>query len=67
MLCYTGTRNARIYMNTKSKRVAWRAYMQVNNWWYDLSGLRFAYRELFTHWDNPHYWEDQDAFFDDNG
>jgi len=66
MLCYTGTRNSRIYMNTKSKRTAWRAYMKVNDWWYDLSGLRYVYRELFTHWDNEHYWCEEDSFFDDN-
>jgi hypothetical protein len=66
MLCYTGVRNARIYLDRKCKRTAWRAYMRVNNWWYDLSGLKHAHVELFRFWDDDYYWECEDAFFDDN-
>jgi hypothetical protein len=40
--------------------------MRVNNWWYDLSGLKHAYRELFRFWNDDYYWECEDAFFDDN-
>ena len=66
MLCYTGCRHSRLYLDRKCKRTAWKAYMRVNDWWYDFYGLRRAYRELFSYWDDEHYWESADAFFDDN-
>ena len=66
MMCYTGVRNARLYLPRRNKRLAWRAYMGVNDWCYDFSDLRRAYRELFTKWDHPYEWHEEDAFFDDN-
>ena len=66
MLCYTGVSFSRIYLNKKSKRAAWRAYMRVNDWWYDFEGLRYAYKTLFSRWDDPDCWQEEDAFFDDH-
>ena len=66
MLCYTGVRFSRVYLPRKSKRLAWQAYMKTNSWYYDFTGLRYAYREIFTNWDDSARWEDQESFFDDN-
>lgn len=66
MYRYTGVEFARVYLASKSKRLAWKAYMDANYWWHDFSDLRQAYRELFTDWDDESYWTYEDSFFDDH-
>lgn len=65
MYRYTGVEYSRLYLRSKSKRLAWETYMKANNCRHGFSGLRRAYKELFTNWDDESYWTYEDSFFDD--
>ena len=66
MFCYEGAEFSRIYMNRKSKRVAWEAYMRNNAWVYDFYDLKCAYKMLFSNWDDQRYWTEEEAYLDDH-